>query len=248
MSRFVTIAGAAATFILVALVGYNLLPSIGGVGGPGKTASPTATPAASPTATAPPSVLTLPTGSVPVPLVAGTYLASAPFTVKVGFTLPEGWQGNVGGPYFLAIERATPRTGGIYLSVLGNVYADACHSERGLASPPIGPTERELVTALTHLSGVTASTPVDVTIAGYAATSFTLTPAVSPATCTGGTASLWQLPLGSSINLSAGQTDRILVFTVGATRIAAEVAGYDTQAPSMVAEVQAVLDSMTIAR
>jgi hypothetical protein len=247
MSRSLSIAAAAAAVLIVAVAGYTLLPSLGGFGGPGGTPTATSTPA--PTTTPVPSggPLALPQGSSPGALAAGTYRAGPPFSVDVGFTVPAGWQGNVGGPYFAAVERAQRGTGGIYLSVLGNVYADACRTERGLASPSVGPSVDDLVTALTSLNGVTATTPVETTFAGHPATSFTLTPSGSPGTCTGGVLGLWQLPLGGVVSLSPGQQDRLWVLTVGATRLVVEVDGYTTQTPAMTAEVKAVLDSMTIA-
>lgn len=237
MTRLTQFAIAAAAVLVVAIVGYNLLPrnssSIGGQ--PTPIPSPTATPIAAPQ------------GSVPHPIAAGRYEAGAPLQATIGFTVPAGWQSNVGGPNFLAVERLDPTTGGLYFSFLGNVFADPCHSATALASPSLGPSVADLVTALTHLAGVTATTPVDATIAGYAAKSLTLTPAVDPLTCAGGVVSVWRLPLGGTAVLNPGQDMRLWIVTVGNHRLVIEADDYTRQTAAMRADVQAVLDSVTIA-
>ena len=61
MNAYVKFAVAAAAVLIVAIVGYNLLPaSSTGVGGPGATARPSATPTASPTLSSPSASVAFP--------------------------------------------------------------------------------------------------------------------------------------------------------------------------------------------
>ncbi len=229
--------GAAALVVVVGIIGLNLFGTAGSGGQPTPTGTPIPTAMSIATPMAPPS------GTAPRPLAPGSYVAADFFQLKVGFTVPAGWQGNVGGPYFMAVERSAPNTGGIYFNILGNVYANPCHPETGLASPPVGASVTELLTSLTHLQGVTATTPVDTTVAGYPAKALTLTPS---GTCAGGV-SVWQLPLGGTAGMIPGQQDHLWLLTVGATRLVIEVDEYVGQSAGAKAEVQAVLDSVNIA-
>ena len=76
----------AAAVVLVAMLGYNLLPgrSDSGVGGP--VASPTASPTPTPIALASPNVGTN--------LAPGRYRLAEPFLQPVTLTIPAGWQMN----------------------------------------------------------------------------------------------------------------------------------------------------------
>lgn len=246
MTRFTQFALAAAAVLIVAVLGYSLLPAPTGTVGGKPTPSPSLSPAPVVTPTAGP--MTPPQVGSPLALTPGAYLATRPFLVNVGFTVPAGWQGNVGGPYFMAVERTPGGRGGIYFAILGTVFADPCRFDAGLASPSTGPTVDDLVSALTHLKGVTATTPVDATIAGYAAKSFTLSRSTSAGSCAGGVVDLWQLPLGGVAEIGGvGQRDRIWVLTVGDTRLVIAVEDYSSEDSAARAEVQAVLDSVTIA-
>jgi hypothetical protein len=252
MSRTTQLLIAAAAVLVVAVVGFNLLPgrpsSVGGEPSPSPAPASTSstTPATTPPATTPPaSPMGVLTGSTSLPLAPGAHLAADPFSFKVGFTVPAGWQGNIGGPYYLAVERAPIGTGGVYFDVLGNVFVDPCHPETGLASPSVAPRAPDVLTALTHLKGVTTTPFADTMIAGHRAASFTLS-ASDTATCTDGVVTLWRLPLGATEVLYPGQLDRIWVVT-GETPLVIVVNEYAGESPAVKAEVQAVLDSVTIA-
>ena len=49
---------------------------------------------------------------------------------------------------------------------VGNVYTDGC--EHTLLDPPLGPTVDDLANVWATLPGFTATTPVDITVDGYA--------------------------------------------------------------------------------
>lgn len=236
--------GAAALVVVLGLVGLGILGSRpGGIGG-GPPGSPTGS------AHPGPSAIAVPSGTSPVSLTPGRYLATDPFLLKVGFTVPDGWQGNVGGPYYMGVERMQTDGGGVYFSLLGGVYLDPCAPGNGVVSPrdpASGMSDAELVNALTNLKGVTATSPVQSTIAGYRATSFTLTASAGAAACAGGVYSLWRLPLGSVAEMLGGQQDRLWIVTVGSRRLVLEVDEYPGETAAAKAEVQSVLDSVTIA-
>jgi hypothetical protein len=90
---YAKIAVAAAAVLIVAIVGYNLLPGGStGVGGPAPTASPTTT--ATPTGAPSPTTTPSPTATFEYPtdgiLPAGSN-ATKLFTPAFTFTVPEGW-------------------------------------------------------------------------------------------------------------------------------------------------------------
>ncbi len=127
MNSFAKIAIAAAAVVVVAVVGFTLMPGNGGVGGTGvasptPAATPTPTPTPKPTPT--PTPASTPIGDLPEGPLAGTYTVLME-GVPVSFTVPaSGWQndGSVGtGTYpesdFLGFR---------FWNTPDNVYADPC--------------------------------------------------------------------------------------------------------------------------
>lgn len=208
MSRMTRFLIAAAAVLVVAVVGYNLLParpsSIGGEPTPGPTASPTNPP--SPTPIAP-----LPSGS----MAAGTYLVAGPVTlVPYSLTVPAGWSGGDGA------TRGDPGTTGVLLTtwVITDIYSDACHWQGKLVPIADGAA---LVAAFEAQLGPIHSSPVNTTIGGLPATkiTFTLSAKFSTSTCDGGAAAdhllrLWPDP-GPNENggwfIKPGQTMNVFV-------------------------------------
>ena len=143
---------AAAAVLVLALIGYQLLPSSTGSGS-GGTPVPT-TPAAS-AAPLPPSG----------PIDAGTYRMGSGPTFLV--TVPSGWvsrgdegiRKNPDGPDEVALD--------VYPAEL-RVFADACDSES--TEEPIGPSADDLVAALLAQENSDISEPADVTIGGLPGT------------------------------------------------------------------------------
>lgn len=161
---------AAAAVLLIAVVGYNLLPGRPSTGVPA-TPTPGSTAGPSPSPLVPRS---LSSGA----LQPGVYLTQpfigAGLTSRVTFTLPAGWSGfpNWGllGPV------GTGTTGGIGIGFLtaDGLFSDPCHWDaKGDGSWPqrgnvvVGPTVDDLVTALVAHAGYTATTPTAVTLNGH---------------------------------------------------------------------------------
>jgi hypothetical protein len=152
MNSALKLALGAAAVLVVALVGYNLMPRSGGVGAPEQTPIPSPSPSFN---------------AALGPLEPGTYIVDDPTLTTVPFTLtvPSGWTAR--GDGYLVKDDELPD--GLELASwnVTHVYADACGFEPGLTE--IGPTVDDLVRALEDQEGSDASTPVDVTLGGYPA-------------------------------------------------------------------------------
>jgi hypothetical protein len=158
LNTYAKVAIALAAVVVVAVVGYNLLPRYGGVGGVPTTPPPTATPV--------PTPAPLPSGS----MAAGTYLISdASLTLyPYSLTVPTGWEGGDGA------RRGDSFSGtGVEVTSwrITDVYADSCHWTGTLVPVSTGPA---LVAALVAQTGHASSAPVETTIGGRAATKLAL--------------------------------------------------------------------------
>jgi len=234
----VAASAAAVIALVVGVVAIGLGPS-----GPGAIqVTPTPTPSASP------SPLVIPAGEGRVLLTPGTYLAASPFPKRVTVTLPDGWSGNIGGPYAVFLSRLVPNAE-IDLSIFTTVYADPCHYDRGAMNPPPGPSVDDLVTALTNLPGMTVTPVTDVTIAGYHGRQFTMTAPATTDGCTlppGAGFRIWELPLGATNDMDPGQREQVTVLDVDGTRIVLTVMGFEGATTTPTPEVQGIVNSIRI--
>jgi hypothetical protein len=149
MNLYAKLAAGAAAVLVVAVVGYQLLPARGGSGGP------TATPVSSPTP-APTEAPLLPRSGK---LDPGTYrVVSGPTFL---LTVPAGWtSAGIG-------VRKYEDANELVLDVWGSdvlVFADACESEG--TQEAIGPTVADLLAALEAQANSEISDPIDATIGG----------------------------------------------------------------------------------
>jgi hypothetical protein len=180
------------------------------------------------------------------PLDPGTYVTGSPFLVRVTFSLPAQWFADIGGPYAVFLDPgADPVSnddGLVEFLIFDKVYADPCHIDRGLLDPPPGPSVEDLAKALAEVPGLVATAPTDVTVAGYRGKQLTLTSNTSTATC-----SVWQLPLGASNTMVPGQRDRYWILDINGQRLVINAHEVPGESAAHKAEVQAILDSITIA-
>lgn len=244
MNTSIRVAVAAAAVVVLALVGFNLMQKTAGVGGPPPTPAPTATTAPSPSPT--PGALSVTEGGQA--LKPGTYIAADPFLVPVTFTVPAGWEGNIGGPYAVFLQQASGGVGSIGFTVNQTVYANPCHYDQGPLNPQPGPSVADLASALASMPGLTATTPTDVTLGGYQGKQLTLT---APASFIGCMLSpdgfrVWELPLGATNDLNPGQADRVWILDVGGQRLVIDALQTPGQTAATTAEVQGILDSIEI--
>lgn len=228
-------------------------PSDNGVGGaPSATLSPTAaptpTPAPSATPLASPTPGPLSAGEGPRPVAAGTYSAFDPFPVHMTLTIPDGWSGNIGGPYAVFLKR-TSGPGQVNFTIFDDVYVDPCDSAKGFVAPRPKSVE-DLAAVLAEMPGVRPTKPVSSTIGGQAAKSLTLTAPTTSATCNPdpgeGVFPTWQLPLGAVNALGPGQQDRVWITDVDGTRVVIDAQEPVVQDAALHAEIQSILDSIKI--
>ena len=238
---------AAVVALVVAVAAVGLHPS-----GPGAVVN-TPSPAATATPSAGPSSAAQGPGVIPVGeglgmLTAGKNVAASPFPKKITLTTPDGWFGNIGGPYAVFLTQLSP-TAEIDFDIFDTVYADPCNIDRGPMDPPAGPSVDDLVAALTSLPGMTVTKPVDVTVSGYHGKQFTMTAPASTAGCTlepGIGFRIWELPLGATNDMQPGQSQQVTVLDVDGTRIVLDVSGFENGSTKLTPEVQAIVDSIRI--
>ncbi|MGZ6267340.1 MAG: hypothetical protein ACXWM8_03620 [Candidatus Limnocylindrales bacterium] len=164
--------------------------------------------------------------------------------MRVTFTVPAGWEGNIGGPYLVDLDRPDGK-GQVAFQISPALYADPCQGDR-LLSPQPGPSVADLATALANLPGLQATTPVDVTLGGYQGKQLTLTAPTSVSGCSLGSYHIWQLPLGATNDLAPGFSDQVWILDVDGQRLVIDSQVVPGQTAANKAEVQAVLDSIRI--
>jgi hypothetical protein len=229
MNRVLKIAIAAAAAVAVVVAGISFLPrDRAGVGGPG---------AVSPSPVISPSPEPSPSPRAVSMKVAGS--DSSGSVVQLTAELPEGWTGDdfvanagVGAPDGIAF----------FLSVVDNTFSDPCaHVQR---SPKIGSTVEAWTAALGEIPNLTATAPVQTTLAGRQATYIELTiPASLP--CQPDQFYLWQdSPDGDWWALAPNEVIRVWILDVGGRPVAIAARSYPGTSDAKKAELQGILDSI----
>jgi hypothetical protein len=227
---------AAAAIVVVALLGFNYL---GGqnTGDPGldePSPSPSGTPLAFPV-------------NGWAPLEAGRYAIGDPFRAHLTFTLPAGWEGNIGGEYAAFLERGASRERGwMDFTDFQAVAADPCQGT--FADPPPGPTVDDLVTALGAVTGIEISEVRDVTMDGFAGTELLIVAPNSFVGCQLGNDGylIWELPLGATHTMSPGEHHRVWILDIDGKRLVITIPEPPEVTDEVRAEIQGILDSMDI--
>ena len=195
-ARFIA---AVAAVAVVATVGLGLAFRPGGVAAP-SSPSPSGSPSPSP-------VALLAGAASGTDLPPGAYFVDRPFPVHVTFTVPTGWT-----PYTvdertagILVNHGKPENGsgwGLFFLAGSHFHSDPCRPENGTIATP---SAAAIVSALTNLPTVSASTPSATTVGGRPATLVTLTaPATLPG-CPDGTASIWETVDGSGYGMAPGE-------------------------------------------
>jgi hypothetical protein len=152
----------------------------------------------------------------------------------------------MGGPYAVFLDPSLGTVanddGLVELVIFDKVYADPCHPDRGLLNPPPGPSVDDLAKALASVPSLVATTPTDVTAAGYHGKQLTLTAPTSIATC-----SVWELPMGAANTMGPGERDTYWILDIDGQRLVIDAHELPTESAAHKAEVQAILDSIRIA-
>ena len=237
-NQWVRIALASAAVAAVVIVGITFIRD-GAVGDPAP-GTPRAT--AAPTSSRPP--LSVVTGS----LEPGTYVAGDPFTLEVTFTVPDGWQGRIAGPYLVDLGWID-KPGGISFSMFDLVAADPCHLlDEGYVDPTPGPAVEDLVTALTNMPGIEVTDLADVTVDGYRGTRLTISAPDTFAGCDlpADGYVLWRLPLDFTHTVATGERNRVWILDVDGERLVIAIREPPGTTEEQRAEAQAIFDSIQI--
>ena len=195
MNNALKVAIVAVAVVVIAVIGFNLVPRQGGIGGPGPspTASPTQTPAPTPSPIASPSASNVPAEFPDTPLQAGSYTV-APFagrealchmppqpgcietaaddTMRFTITVPDGWAGAGNGIWLNGPANGPPDGAGLQFARGSWLLSDPCKYID--ADIPVGPTVANFVDAVAAHPRLTTTTPVDVTLAGHTGKYFDL--------------------------------------------------------------------------
>ncbi|TAK01465.1 MAG: hypothetical protein EPO36_05395 [Chloroflexota bacterium] len=252
MNNFARLAIAAAAVVVVAIVGYNLLPGGSGPGGPAATATPSPTlalsppPEPTPATTFPALFSTHPGGGAP--LAPGDWIITAVEPLSITLTIPEGWyKGLIEWAVFPFPEDAPS----VAIMAVANLYVDPCDPTKGLLEEAPGPGVDDLVAAMSAVPGIDASAATDVTLGGFAGKSLELSRPATAEACSGGSEpSLWPVVGEANPDLvgapapAPGQTLRYWIIDVDGTRLV--VALVDVGSTARATEAQAIVDSMRI--
>ena len=251
MPNLVKLGAVVAAVLVVALIGFQLLPADPGIGTQ-PTAAPTDSPSpiASPSPTASPQALVI--GADNAPLGPGIHQAAAPFGVPLTFSLDAGWTATTRQDG-LFMYRTQPESFAPALTIdrVSHVFADPCHPDTGApgpSDPPLGVDE--LVTALRGMTGFEVGPVADETIGGYPAKRFVLSNTITDeeaALCTGQPLDLWLGGVGNTTN--QGSQDQIWVVDVNGTPVAIDLVWVPTRTPpDLVTEAEAIVRSIRFDR
>ena len=242
---------AAAAVVVVAVVGWNLLPKQSGVGGD---PSPSPSPSPTPTSTPPPLAEGI--------LAAGTYRLR-PFasgTMTIDATVPDGgWAGGppnaIGGPVG---ESNGPNGVAVAFFNAQTINSDPCHWDKdGSGNAPqegdieVGPTVDDLAAALAGSSVYESTTPVAATLGGYSGKRLELQLVPDPSGCDSydGAGNQYFVFGGRDGSLYAqGGSNKwqVTIVDVDGTRLIGVLISYADTSGEDLAAAQAILDSLVI--
>jgi hypothetical protein len=248
------LAAALAAAVIVAVVGYNLLPRQPGSGGQ---VTPFTTPAASPT--------TMPTATGPVVLPDGTLTGGRyriqPFSDKPSLSvladIPAGWHGFPGN----GTVTGPTQNHEVLLSfmVVDALFSDPCHWDLDASQSgdqpgdvTVGPTVEALVAALKANGSYSSSAATPVTIGAYQGQELELQLPGGDviSTCDNrqgqSTGDYFVFPKGFYAQGANNRWD-LFILDVQGTRLITFISSFDTSPPAEVAAAKAIVHSFEIA-
>lgn len=256
---------AAAAVLVVAVVGYQLLPRNDNIGGQ-PTAQPSPTATSSPTARPSPTATSSPTAPAIPPLPEGTLAPATyrlrPFssdTMTIDVTVPDGgWLGGppnaIGGPVG---ESNGPN--GVFVAFLKaqTINSDPCHWDKsGSGSAPqegdieVGPTVDDLAEALANAS-YESTTPVEATLGGYSGKRLELQLVPDPSGCDNFFGEENQYFVfggrdGGQFAQGGANTWQVTIVDVEGRRLIAVLVAYEETSAADLSAAQGILDSVVI--
>ncbi len=238
MNNVTRVAAAAAAVFVVAVLGYNLLPRIGGVGGPGA-ASPTVAPAPTPSPTA-----------TPIPLsgqgsLNGRYLVGGGRMSRVTVAVPAGWSTDADWVVIGPKGNQSPKGMAIRFYPVVNAFKNPRAVDEGVFVPPVGPTAAELADAIVSDPAWAATRAADVTIDGRPAHHVQLTVPATAGLGPDGQFDMFGVAGNPDIyGFALGQTFDLYIVDVGSERVVIDAFHYPGTSAADLAAQQAVLNSI----
>ena len=236
MNTFAKIAIAAAAVVVAAILGFNMLPAGGRLGGD---PSPTPTPSPSPTPVAFP-----PSGD----LVPGSYRLTQD-GVRVSLEVPtSGWTSQ-GGGLMIKGSFLSPAAANLAMAPGGKdgVYADPCAH---VPNTTTGPSAADLAAAVAAIPGLETTGPTDVSVGGLPAKLVVIT-VPDDIGCAPDEFFLWYdrescagynpCPRWAS---QLGSTLRVWILDVDGRRLVLEAETYAGATPEIEQEIQRIIDSI----
>jgi hypothetical protein len=244
MTDVTRIAAGAAAAIAVAVVGYTMLSSDGGAGGPA--VAPTVSPLWSPSPV-PSAVESEATdGSIPAldnqSSLGGRYMVGSGLRSRVTVAAPADW--SAGDDWTLRGPKGYPSPAGMGIRFypVKDVYKDPTDMGEGVVLPRVGPSVADLADAIVEHPGWTALEAVDVTMDGFEGKMVRLQ---IPRDAPEGAFYLFEHALGGQIwGLEAGQVFDIYIIDVAGERVVIDAFSYPGTSSSDLAAQRAVLDSI----
>jgi hypothetical protein len=247
MNTFAKLAFAAAAVVVVAIVGINLMPASGGVGGPNASPSPIPSPSASAIAgeSPTPTIIFPPAG----PLAAGRHTLTEDGTV-FSILVPDGWSSS--GPNCTGcvtdggwLERGPegqgdPESAWAPVWNVDGVVADPCTRTAG----PIARTATELADAVASLPGTDLITaPEDATVGGHPAIHVVIK-VRADIECSARSFYMWGVNGVFRFATALGQTNRVWIVDVNGTRFWFEAETFEGSSPELEQEIHEMVDSI----
>ena len=253
MNTYAKLLGAAAAVLVVAVVGYQLLPGRSGPLSPGGSAAlPSAQPSpsisASDGSSVPPGTTTVrPFGPGGFGMCPGADVDPTCVedrgddSIAITFEMPSSWDlFGANGPW---INNAAFEDQAAVFFYRGNwLYSDPCRpTGDDIPDIPVGPTVDAFVTALVDHPSLEVTAPVDVTLAGYSGKYLELQVPADISECDP------YKPIANHIYAQGpGHRWHLWVLDVGGVRVVVETNDYAGTSPQLRAEAQAIVDSIQI--
>lgn len=241
MNTFAKFAVAAAAVVVIAVIGFNLLPASSGVGGGSNLSpSPSHSPTLSPSSSLSPAAVFPPKGDLAIGQHAMT-LAGVPLTFDVAIS---GWVSN--GEW--GIDRSTGMTpdgaGFIFWSTQTPVgaFKDPCADVKG---PPLA-SAADLAAAVASLPGIdVVSRTSDVTVGGYPAKHVVIT-VREDVGCRAESFNLWYAPRADLARYASelGSTIRVWIVDVDGTLVWIDGETYKGAGTGPGQQIQQIVDSI----
>lgn len=259
MTRNLMLAASAVAVLVVAVVGWQLLPKAGaapGVGGQ-PTTSATAAPTPAPTSTPAPTPIATPVASpsgppamTRGPLDAGTYVTrpNPAEAISWQLTVPEGWTG--GASWYLHPTAVGGPEGpdGVAVAFLHDpaVFVDDCNFAGGMTKTG---TVAELVAAIRAKDGWTVSKPEDVTIGGFSGQRLDVQLPADAARCGAGSEAMVFGEPGTQngfFQQGPSQQLRVWILDVDGQTVGLVRESFEASPADRVAEAEAIVESSVV--